>query len=65
VPWCESCQLFRDSEVLSPKGECPGCGQVIEKPKKIAWHFKLVAVATIIYLVYRFVQIGLWIAHKA
>ena len=62
MPFCENCAKFHDQDALNNKGECPSCGAVIAPPKKAPWHFKLLIVATIIYLTYRFIQLGFWIA---
>ena len=63
MPWCESCSRFHDAEALSDKGECPTCGTVLVAPKKVPWHFRLIGVATVIYLTYRLVQGILWVVH--
>jgi hypothetical protein len=36
---------------------------VIAAPKKTPWHFKLLLVATVIYLSYRAYQLGFWLYH--
>jgi uncharacterized paraquat-inducible protein A len=64
VVWCDDCDRDHDPEELSEGGTCPGCGQVlVERPTSIPWHFKLLILATVVYLVYRFVQIAVWVAH--
>jgi hypothetical protein len=64
VAWCEECNQFRDGNVLSDDGECPECGKVLVAPRRAPWHFRLIALATIIYILFRLVQLGFWIAHK-
>lgn len=63
MPWCESCERFQDSEEIDRDGHCPGCGTVIAAPKKKPWHFKLLIVATVLYLTYRLIQLILWLHH--
>ncbi|WP_143146485.1 hypothetical protein [Ferrithrix thermotolerans] len=63
MPWCENCSKFKESEEIDKEGHCPTCGSVIAPPKKAPWHFKLLVVATVIYLTYRFVQLSVWLYH--
>lgn len=63
MPFCENCSKFHDNDAVNNKGECPSCGIVIAKPKKAPWHFKLLIVASVIYLTYRLIQVIVWIAH--
>lgn len=63
MPWCENCAKFQDGEGIDREGHCPGCGTVIAPAKRAPWHFKLLVVATAIYLVYRFMQVGVWAYH--
>lgn len=65
MPWCDDCSQFHDSAAIGRGGECPACGRVIIKPARTPWHFKLLIVATVIYLTYRLVQGILWLAHHA
>ena len=46
----ESGQYLYEVDVT---GSCPTCGRVIAEPAKVPWHFKLLVVATILYLGYR------------
>jgi hypothetical protein len=51
---------------MTPEGRCPTCGRDLEAPEpvrdgehadadeKAPWHFKLMVVALIVYLVWRF-----------
>jgi len=34
-------------------GSCPTCGRTIGEPAKVPWHFKLLVVATVLYLGFR------------
>lgn len=64
MPWCEDCAQFHDSSALGKGGECPGCGTVIAPARtRVPWHFKLLIVATAVYLVYRLAQGILWMVH--
>ncbi|MHB1487711.1 MAG: hypothetical protein ACYCS7_10035 [Acidimicrobiales bacterium] len=55
--------MFHEPNQVERNGECPGCGRVIAPPRKVPWHFKLVIVATTIYLAYRAFQGFEWLAH--
>jgi len=78
VPWCEECSRFLTPTSLGEAGECPSCGRVIataeddpadtgedraEQPE-VPWHFKLLVLATILYLLYRAVQGVAWLAGR-
>jgi len=48
---------------MNPDGTCPTCGTLVEEPPGLAedeedlkapWHFKLMIVALVVYLVWRF-----------
>jgi hypothetical protein len=66
VPWCDDCARFLTPTTLSEKGECPSCGRVVAEPKdlKVPWHFKLLVVATVLYLGFRAWQGVVWLAGK-
>lgn len=55
--------MFHEPNQVARSGECPGCGRVIAPPRKVPWHFKLVIVATTIYLAYRAFQGFEFLAH--
>lgn len=67
MPWCEECAEYRAPSALNEDGTCPTCGrQVGEIERRAAdvmadestpWHFKLLVVALIAYLGWRFVEI--------
>jgi hypothetical protein len=68
MPWCETCSRFLNPNSLEPDGSCPTCGRVVAEPgaaeeetPKAPWHFKLLLVAVVIYLTWRFIQIISWI----
>ena len=51
---------------MTPDGRCPTCGRDLEAParreadpavdEKAPWHFKLMVVALVVYLVWRFYE---------
>lgn len=65
MPWCEECSRYLVPTSLDERGACPSCGEVIEPDEpadeaadeRAPWHFKLLVVATVVYLGWRFVQI--------
>jgi len=50
---------------MNDDGTCPRCGRVVETPtsagdqaeEKTPWHFKLMVVALVVYLGWRFIEI--------
>jgi len=67
MPWCETCSRFLNPNSLEPDGSCPTCGRMVaepggvDEPPKAPWHFKLLLVAVVLYLGWRFIQIIGWI----
>ena len=67
MPWCEECARYLTPNAMRADGTCPTCGSDVETPAREAaelaaeerapWHFKLLVVMTVVYLVWRFVQI--------
>ena len=63
MPWCEDCEKYWAPSAMTPEGECPDCGADLEKPEPVGadgqdeegapWHFKLLIVLLVVYLVYR------------
>ena len=53
MPWCEECSKFWTPTSMNRDGSCPTCGRVIGDPAKIPWHFKLLVLATVLYLGFR------------
>jgi hypothetical protein len=53
MPWCEDCSKFWTPTSLNRDGTCPTCGRSIGDPAKAPWHFKLLVVATVLYLGFR------------
>jgi uncharacterized paraquat-inducible protein A len=62
--WCEKCQQSVPEGTLTEDGECPECGTVLrEERRPVPWHFKLMIVATVVYLGYRAYQGVGWLIH--
>lgn len=66
MPWCEDCAKYWTPNAMNKDGTCPSCGRVVQTPEppagdvddeKTPWHFKLLVVALVVYLGWRFVQI--------
>ncbi len=64
MPWCDDCEKYWAPSAMTPEGECPDCGADLEAPDHAGhgsdreeegapWHFKLLVVMVIVYLVYR------------
>jgi hypothetical protein len=65
MPFCDDCEKYWAPSAMTPEGECPTCGADLETPElakadgedeKVPWHFKLLVVALVIYLGYRFFE---------
>jgi uncharacterized paraquat-inducible protein A len=66
VPWCDTCdRLVGDDELVD--GACPTCETPLEDVERppISWKFKLLIVATVIYLIWRAYQGVTWLMHHA
>ena len=67
MPWCEECSKYWTPNSMNDDGTCPRCGRLVEEPtgdvdgdgddEKTPWHFKLMVVALVAYLGWRFVEI--------
>jgi hypothetical protein len=63
VPWCETCSKYYAPTALTGEGTCPTCGRPVGAPPQEApvestpWHFKLLVLATVVYLGWRVVQL--------
>ncbi len=67
MPWCDQCSRFFSSGEAAAAAECPSCGRVVEPVEHepgAPWHFKLLLVATVLYLGYRAVQGLAWLVHR-
>ncbi|MET0143592.1 MAG: hypothetical protein ABW328_02235 [Ilumatobacteraceae bacterium] len=64
MPWCDDCEKYWAPSAMTPEGQCPTCGNDLEAPEtpngevdeKAPWHFKLLVVALVVYLGYRFFE---------
>ncbi|CAN5856098.1 hypothetical protein BH24ACT6_BH24ACT6_14690 [soil metagenome] len=67
MPWCEECAKYRTPTSMNDDGTCPTCGAGLEEPEirpvgdeedlRAPWHVKLMVVALVVYLVWRFWEI--------
>ena len=67
MPWCEECSKYLTPTAMGADGTCPTChhpvGGIEQRAADVAadertpWHFKLLVVALVVYLGWRFVQI--------
>lgn len=74
MPWCDDCAKYWAPSSMNDDGSCPRCGTDLDEPamasapggdadtnvdEKAPWHFKLMVVAVVGYLGWRFVEIGI------
>ena len=64
MSWCEACTKYWPPDQLDENGGCPTCGAVVGDPPKVPWHFKLLIVATVVYLGWRAIQGVAWLAGR-
>ncbi|HEV3213506.1 MAG TPA: hypothetical protein VGZ03_08950 [Acidimicrobiales bacterium] len=66
MPWCDTCDRLVDEDDLVER-HCPTCGTALDEPvhHPVTWRFRLLIVATVIYLIWRFVQGVQWLSHHA
>lgn len=67
MPWCESCSKYLAPTAMNEDGTCPTCHRPVGEPEQRAstvaaeegtpWHFKLLVVALVVYLGWRFIEI--------
>ncbi len=72
MPWCEECSKYLTPSSMRDDGTCPSCGRPVEGTEKTPeradgdaegddesapWHFKLLVVALVVYLGWRFIEI--------
>lgn len=67
MPWCEPCARYHAPSALDSEGRCPSCGSDVSEQtertrnalaeERTPWHFKLLVVALIVYLGWRFVEL--------
>lgn len=69
MPYCDDCDKYWTPNSMNEDGTCPRCGTDLEAPvttdvaadvddEGVPWHFKLMVVALVLYLGWRFVEIG-------
>ncbi len=71
MPWCDDCSRFWNPNSMNEDGTCPTCGRRLAEPgastktdvPRAPWHFKLLVVATAVYLGWRTVQGIQWLLH--
>jgi uncharacterized membrane protein YvbJ len=72
MPWCSDCEKYWAPSAMNDDGSCPRCGTDLDEPaiaaahstnddadEKTPWHFKVMVVAIVGYLGWRFVEIGI------
>jgi predicted RNA-binding Zn-ribbon protein involved in translation (DUF1610 family) len=72
MPWCETCSRFLNPNTLEADGTCPTCGRQVAEPageqaarrQRAPWHFKLLVLATVVYLGWRLVQLIEWVVGR-
>jgi hypothetical protein len=79
VPWCAHCQRFLSPPSVTAEGHCPGCGRPVEPGRAhppsdtpageeelppVPTHLKVLGVALVVYLGYRFFQGLEWLIHR-
>jgi hypothetical protein len=75
LAWCEPCGqvVAEDEAATAPDGalRCPDCGGELvptgddDAAPKAPWHFKVLLVGTVGYLIYRLIWFILWLSHHA
>jgi hypothetical protein len=65
MAWCDECDKLVEDEDLTEDGACPDCGTDLSEPvrRPVPWYFKLMIVASVIYLGYRAFQGVTWMVH--
>lgn len=79
MPWCAACERFLSPPTVTAEGRCPTCGRAVEPGRAhpsndapvdeeelgpIPFHLKVLGVALVVYLGYRFFQGVEWIIHR-
>lgn len=65
MPWCDTCDRLVTDDETTEEGTCPTCGETLDEHRHVPWHFKLMIVASVVYLGYRAYQGIAWVAHHA
>lgn len=66
MPFCPECDRFYNPNTLTASGDCPDGHHVAdpvdpagaEPPTPVPWHFKVMLTLLVIYLTWRFIQLG-------
>jgi hypothetical protein len=66
VPFCPECDRFYNPNTLTETGDCPDGHHVAdpsdpaqaESPAPVPWHFKVMLTLLVLYLTWRFIQLG-------
>lgn len=61
--WCGTCQEMVPVEELDEDGCCATCGEHVGGPRRVPLKFKLMIMASVIYLGYRAYQGVTWVIH--
>jgi predicted RNA-binding Zn-ribbon protein involved in translation (DUF1610 family) len=77
VAWCVHCNKFLTPPTVTPEGNCPRCGQAVERglipgmtrsagepAPAVPWHLKLLGSALALYLGFRALQLVDWLFHR-
>jgi hypothetical protein len=75
MAWCEICEEHVDDTRTVADGEgvahCPNCDAVVapgedeDRPARAPWHFKVLALGTVGYLIYRLIWFIFWLRQHA
>lgn len=63
--WCPTCRQHVDPGDTVEPGLCPECADRLVVRGPLSWKFKLMVVATVVYLGYRAYQGIGWVIHHA
>lgn len=63
MPFCAECDRFYNPNTLTERGDCPDGHHVADPTPEdpvppVPWHFKVMLVLLVVYLGWRFVQLG-------
>lgn len=68
MPWCDTCDAYRAPNALTSEGTCGVCESKVDASDmkhppsvKAPWHFWLMVIALVLYLVWRVIQFVLWL----
>jgi len=73
MPWCDHCDTYLAPNAVSESGDCPTCERPVDtadlktatKPlERPPWHFWVMVVALVAYLLWRVIQAFGWAAGQ-